>query len=237
MMWHRVDDVTQWLADLSPICKSYGISKSSSLSMGLGTWKICREGLPLETVGALGVTSSVISGAMAFMKSSSPWMRTVSVKARSDLHKGHFFDRPSSPLYQLVYTPFASYREYSYSSVWTLLEDELDLIGIYCTWMCHEAMCVGQVEASCPYSTLTLNWYLFGFLSSPKWVDLIVPVCVSLSWKVVVHHHSHFQRYGSHLVCDLCLLYGWAVIPTLQIFSCFQPSKTLDLDQWRRPVI
>ena len=91
----------QWLADLSPICNSYGISKSSSLSMGLGTWKICREGLPLETVGALGVTSSVISGAMVFMKSSSPWKRTVSVKARSDLHKGHFFDRPSSPLYQL----------------------------------------------------------------------------------------------------------------------------------------
>ena len=125
--------------------------------------------------------------------------------------------------------------EYSYSSVWILLEDELDSSGIHCTWMCHEAMCVGQVEASCPYSTLKLHWYLFGFLWFLERVHL-----TACPWKAVIHHHSHFQRYESHLkvVCDFCLLWhGRAVIPTRQILSCSQPSKTLGLDQWRRPVM
>ena len=90
-----------------PYNMPYGISKSSSLSLVLGTWKICREGLPL-VLGALAVTLLAWDTFISYKWCNAiqevikaPWMCIVSVKARSDLHRGHFFNRPSSPLYRL----------------------------------------------------------------------------------------------------------------------------------------
>ena len=135
MMWYTL------IGWLEYRYKSYGISKSSSLSLGLGTWKIYREGLPLalETLGALVVTlllgtlSLAMSGAIPFKKSSSPWMCIVSVKARSDLHRGHFLDRPSSPLYQLS-THLSQPR--------ILLQQRVNITGGWIGLEWHTTLCV-----------------------------------------------------------------------------------------------